>query len=60
MHPGVSLRESDIIGFCRGKLGGFKIPKSVDFVEALPRTPTGKVKKNVLRDPYWEGRSRKV
>ncbi len=60
VHPGVSLRESDIIGFCRGKLGGFKIPKSVDFVEALPRTPTGKVKKNVLRDPYWEGRSRKV
>ena len=52
--------EAEIIEFCRGKLGGFKIPKSVDFVAALPRTPTGKVKKNVLREPYWQGHGRRV
>ena len=60
MRPGASLRADDIVGFCRGKLGGFKIPKSVDFVEALPRTPTGKVKKNELREPHWAGRGRRV
>ena len=54
------LAEADIIEFCRGKLGGFKIPKSVDFVDELPRTPTGKVKKNVLREPYWAGHGRRV
>jgi acyl-coenzyme A synthetase/AMP-(fatty) acid ligase len=35
-------------------------PRSVDFVEALPRTPTGKVLKRVLREPYWSGQSRRV
>ena len=59
-RPGSDLAESDIIEFCRGKLGGFKIPKSVDFVDELPRTPTGKVKKNVLREPFWEGHGRRV
>ena len=59
-RPGSVLEESDIIEFCRGKLGGFKIPKSVDFVDELPRTSTGKVKKNVLREPYWEGHGRRV
>ncbi|MDP6573029.1 MAG: long-chain-fatty-acid--CoA ligase [Rhodospirillales bacterium] len=54
------VAEADIVEFCRGKLGGFKIPKSVDFIEALPRTPTGKVKKNVLREPFWEGQGRRV
>ena len=60
LRPGSALAEADIIEFCRGKLGGFKIPKSVDFVDALPRTPTGKVKKNVLREPFWEGHGRRV
>ena len=59
-RPGVSLTEADVIEFCRGKLGGFKIPKSVDFIEALPRTPSGKVRKAELRAPYWEGHERKI
>ena len=46
--------------FCRGKLGGFELPRSVDFVDALPRTPTGKVLKRVLREPYWAGKERHV
>ena len=60
LRPGSALAEADIVEFCRGKLGGFKIPKSVDFVDALPRTPTGKVKKNVLREPFWEDHGRRV
>jgi len=50
----------EIIAFCRGKLGGFKIPKSVDFIERIPRNASGKITKNVLRDPYWKGRSRRI
>ncbi len=45
---------------CREQLAGFKVPRSYDFLDALPRTGTGKVKKAVLREPYWEGRDRKV
>ena len=59
-RPDASLTEADVIGFCRGKLGGFKIPKSVDFIESLPRTPSGKVRKADLRAPYWEGHERKI
>jgi acyl-CoA synthetase (AMP-forming)/AMP-acid ligase II len=50
----------DIMEYCRGKLGGFERPRSVDFVEALPRNPSGKVLKRVLREPYWAGQQRRV
>ena len=46
--------------FCRGKLAGFERPRSVDFVDVLPRNATGKVLKRVLREPYWEGHDRRV
>ena len=49
-----------MIEFCRPRLGGFERPRSVDFVDALPRTATGKVLKRVLREPYWAGRARRV
>ena len=39
--------------FVRGHLAGFKVPRTVDFIEELPRLPTGKLYKRVLRDPYW-------
>ena len=41
-------------------LAKFKCPTSVDFVDVLPRNPSGKVLKKDLREPYWEGRERKV
>ena len=52
--------RTEIIEFCRPRLGGFERPRSVDFVDALPRTATGKVLKRVLREPYWAGRARRV
>jgi acyl-CoA synthetase (AMP-forming)/AMP-acid ligase II len=60
LQPGAGATEAEIIAFCRGKLGGFELPRSVDFVDALPRTPTGKVLKRVLREPYWAGKERHV
>lgn len=47
--------ESELIRFCREHLAGFKCPRSVDFVAELPRLPTGKLYKRLLRDKYWQG-----
>ena len=41
--------------FCREHLAHFKCPRSIDFTDALPRLPTGKLYKRLLRDAYWEG-----
>jgi fatty-acyl-CoA synthase len=59
-HPGSSATTDEIIGFCRGRLAGFKLPRSIDVVDAIPRTTTGKVLKRELREPYWAGRERRV
>lgn len=55
-----SAEEREIIEFCRARLAPYKCPQSVDFVQALPRNPTGKVLKRELREPHWEGRQRRV
>jgi acyl-CoA synthetase (AMP-forming)/AMP-acid ligase II len=60
LRAGATATEGEIIDFCRGKLGGFERPRSVDIVETLPRNPTGKVLKRVLREPYWTGHRRRV
>lgn len=57
---GADLTEADLIGYARTRLGGFKLPKSVDFVEALPRTPSGKILKRALREPYWVDADRRI
>ena len=58
--PDTTLHEAELIGFARERLAGFKLPKSVDFLAALPRTPSGKVLKRELRDPYWAGVGRQI
>ncbi|MGB0630001.1 MAG: long-chain-fatty-acid--CoA ligase [Alphaproteobacteria bacterium] len=51
----------EIIEFCRGRIGGYKIPKSVSFEDGpLPTTGPGKIAKRRLRDPYWEGTDRQI
>lgn len=50
----------ELITYCRDRLAGFKCPRSVDFVTALPRTETGKLVKRALRDAYWAGAGRQV
>src|ERR1700733_15330837 len=58
MKPGRKATQSDIIGFTRERIAGFKTPKSVDFIEALPRNASGKILRRHLRDPYWVGKDR--
>jgi long-chain acyl-CoA synthetase len=57
--PSADLAE-ELIEHCRGRLAGYKAPGSIDFEEKLPRHPTGKLFKRLLRDPYWEGRKRRI
>lgn len=52
--------EEVLVAHCRGLLAGYKVPKSVDFVEAFPLVPSGKVSKKDLRAPYWGGQQRSV
>ena len=59
-RPGSGVSEAEIIDFTRPRLGGFKRPTSVDFVDAIPRNPTGKILKRELREPYWHGQQRRV
>ena len=51
---------AELIAHSRRHLAGYKAPKTVDFVERLPRQPTGKLYKRLLRDPYWEGSGRQI
>jgi len=60
LRAGVTATAASIIEYARERLAGFKCPKSVDFVESLPRNPTGKMLKRVLREKYWAGRDRRV
>lgn len=57
---GSSPSPSDIIQWARARIAGYKTPKSVDFVEALPRNPSGKILRRQLREPFWEGKERRV
>ena len=54
------VSEAEIVAFARARIAGYKLPKSVDFIDTLPRNPTGKVLRRELRKPYWEGRDRQV
>ena len=54
VKEGHTLTEEEVVEFCRGKLARYKIPKSVVFMDALPRTAAGKVLKRELRKQYGE------
>jgi long-chain acyl-CoA synthetase len=51
---------TEIQTFARERLAGFKVPRSVDFVDELPRNPAGKIQRKKVRDPYWAGRARQI
>ena len=59
-RPGSGLTEEALVEWSRGRLAGFKRPRSVDFVQAIPRNPTGKIMKRELREAYWSGSARRV
>jgi long-chain acyl-CoA synthetase len=61
LHEGETASAEELLAHCRKLIGGYKCPRSFEFrSEPLPVTAVGKVRKNVLRDPYWVGHSRKI
>jgi len=55
LAPGRRVSEDELVEFCALKIARFKRPRIIAFVDSLPKTPVGKVQKNLLRDPYWSG-----
>lgn len=60
LKPGAEGDPADIIAFARGRVAAYKAPKTVEFIDALPRNASGKILRRELRAPYWAGRQRAV
>jgi fatty-acyl-CoA synthase len=60
LKPEATATEAELIEFCRAHMAHFKCPRSIYFMDALPRTATGKIQKNVLREQFWQGRTKRV
>ncbi len=60
VRPGYTVTQEEIIESCRQHLASYMKPTGVDFVNELPKAPTGKILKRVLREKYWAGRKRRV
>ena len=54
LGEGEKATAEEIIAYCREHLAGYKVPRTVDFVTALPKTDTGKVLKKLIKAPYWQ------
>ena len=57
---GSAVDASTIIARARERLAGYKLPRSVEFIDVFPRNPTGKLQKRELREKYWRGHERRV
>ena len=60
LKHGKKATEDGVIQFCKDRIAHYKAPKSIDFINALPRTGSGKIHKKGLRDKYWAGYDKKV
>lgn len=60
LSPDASVSEDELIEFCATRIARFKRPRIIRFVDGLPRTPVGKIRKKELRDPYWEGHEKRI
>lgn len=60
LRAGADATADELIALCKEALGSVKAPKSVDFMDALPRNPNGKVRKKELREAYWAGHDRRI
>src|SRR5262249_22297959 len=57
---GDSALAAELIAFAKSRLPGFKTPRSIDFVTDLPRLPSGKIQRRLVRAPYWAGRTKQI
>ena len=55
-----TVSEADLVAHCAERLARFKRPRLVKFVEDFPKTPIGKIQKNLLKEPYWEESEKKI
>jgi acyl-CoA synthetase (AMP-forming)/AMP-acid ligase II len=60
LKNGMKATEEEIVNLCKQNIASYKKPKSVEFVQQLPKSPTGKILKRVIREQYWDGRERRV
>jgi long-chain acyl-CoA synthetase len=60
LREGQTATEEEIISYCREHLAGYKIPRSVDFVDDLPKTDTGKILKKLIKAPYWKDKDVRI
>ena len=60
LKDGATLEPDELIAYARERLAGYKIPRSVDFATELPRNPSGKLLKRILREPYWKDQDRRI
>jgi len=60
LKKGMSATEEEVIEFCKNHLAGYKKPTSVDFIDALPKNDNGKILRKDLKEPYWQGKGRKI
>jgi acyl-CoA synthetase (AMP-forming)/AMP-acid ligase II len=60
LKPGAQVDAQILIALCKEKLGSVKAPKSIEFIQSLPRSPVGKVLKKELRQIYWQENSRQI
>lgn len=58
LKPGAKLDEADVVARCEAQLARLKRPRLVRFVDGFPKTPIGKIQKNLLKAPFWEGRKK--
>jgi acyl-CoA synthetase (AMP-forming)/AMP-acid ligase II len=60
LKSGETVDEQTLVDHCATLLARFKRPRSIKFVDDFPKTPIGKIQKNILREPYWKAKEKKI
>lgn len=60
LRPGTELTLDDLLTHCKGRIAGYKCPRSLDVVDEFPKSGAGKILKRALRDPYWSAHQRQI
>jgi acyl-CoA synthetase (AMP-forming)/AMP-acid ligase II len=60
LKPDHKATEDELITFCKGKLGGYKCPKNIDFWDSIPTTAVGKILRKEVKKTFWQGHDRLI